>query len=122
MVGIHTKAQKWNTRRHGKHRALGFMQSEPQSRKKIDDLALPCMQCHLISCKQQEVVNVAHIALAAQLTLDELVERIEIDVRPGLRCLVADRQTTRTKRISVAVASEAHRGIFRDQLVGATCE
>ena len=60
----------------------------------------------LSSPNSSEVVHIAHVARAAQLALDEVVERIHVAVGPELAGQVADGQAARTVDGKEIVAGE----------------
>ena len=57
-----------------------FMHGETQPGQEIDDLRTPIQQFFFVIGKQEHVIDIPEIAPAFQYTLDEMIERIEINV------------------------------------------
>ena len=68
----------------------GFGKLQPHAGQEFDDLP-PCRQRRLsVDVKQDEIVDISAVALDAQLALDEMIERIEVDQRIKLAQQIAD--------------------------------
>ena len=59
------------------------------------------MERRFVGREEQEVIHIAQVPFAAQDALDELVQRIQVDIGPELRGLVANRQATRAAQGAV---------------------
>ena len=64
------------------------------------------MQLLLVITEEQEIVTIAQVAPTVQVPLDEVVQRIQIDVGPGLRGQVADGQALGAQRVQQRVAGK----------------
>ncbi len=69
---------------------LGRMQPQPQASQKVPDLFAHFGQVLLVVGEHQEIIDVADVALDPQAVLDEVIERVEVDVGEELAGLVAD--------------------------------
>ena len=77
------------------------------------------MQRGLVVAKEQEVVAIAHIGRALELALDEVVERVEVEVGPRLRGEVADGQPARAQRRQQVIAGIPLRHVDGGEHAGA---
>ncbi len=71
----------------------------------FDELRAPSPQRGLVVGEEEEIIDVAQIARAAQFALDEVVERIEVDVGPELAGEVTDWQAAVWRRTRVHIGS-----------------
>jgi hypothetical protein len=71
---------------------LGWMQAQPPPRQEGLDLDAPSRQLGAIVMEQREVVNITDIPPTAQPLLDEMIQRVEIDVREELARQITDGQ------------------------------
>ena len=74
----------------GKIDALGRVKPQPQANQKVPDLFSHVGQVLLVVGEHQKVIDVADVALDPQPVLDEVIERVEVDVGEELAGLVAD--------------------------------
>ena len=92
------------------------------SRSRASRSTMACFQCpqlRLAVAEQREIVHVAQVGRAAQLALDEMIEGIEIAVRPELRGQIADRQAARTAGGEQVVAGKPDHRVLLVQHAGA---
>lgn len=97
MAGIHAPTEKWNSRLCWEDLRFGFMQGESKRCEKSHHFKTPLVQAVFIFSKEQEVIHVTDVAGAFEFALDEMIQRIEIYVRPELAGKVANRQTARSQ-------------------------
>ena len=71
------------------------------------------LEYDLIVAKQQEVIHVADIPLAAQLVLHEMIQCVEIDIRPELARQVPDRQAAPNATHRKKILAPNHPVAFR---------
>jgi hypothetical protein len=65
---------------------------QAKGRQAFDDRRLPAPELAFAVAEQGEIVHVPQVRPAAEFTLDEQIEGVEIDVGPELRGQIADRQ------------------------------
>ena len=70
--------------------ALLRVKPQPQANQKVPDPFPHVGQVPLVVGEHQEIIDVADVALDPQPVLDEVIERVEVDVGEELAGLVAD--------------------------------
>jgi hypothetical protein len=84
MRGKNGKAQKWQAFCDGTRLRTCVMYDQPQVGQEVDDGRAPLPQGTLVVGKEDEVVDEAQIRRAFQITLDKVIEAVQIDVGPKL--------------------------------------
>ena len=92
---------------------------QPQVRQTPDERTLPRPQLAFAVAEQRKVVDVAQVRRATQLAGDELVERMQVTIRPELRGQIADRQATRAAGRQEIVARKIDHRILVVEYAGA---
>lgn len=96
MFWKNDKTQKRDSLCDGARLAFGFVQGQAQFGKFGDDAAAPFVQFCFVVREQQKIIHIADVTLAAQVAFDEMIEGVEVAVRPELAGEVADGQSART--------------------------
>ncbi len=103
MRGTHHVAQEVNAVGQ-RAQPLVVLELEAQfGAQKFRDLLPPCLQLGAITVDQHDVVDVAQVARRAEHVLDELVERVRVDVGEKLARQVADGYAAARRRVFQAL-------------------
>ena len=106
------KAQKGKPGPAGPHLGAGFVHGQPQGGQIFDDLPTPIGQLAFIVAKKQHVIDVAQVGRAVQAALDEMVQRIQVDIRPELAGEIADGQAAGPQERQQVIPRKADRGVL----------
>ena len=128
MAGIDDETQPRNARYHWLGVRRGLMHCETQRDQEFDHCPLPFPELPLPIGKARNHPRNADRP-APEVPGDKLIERIHVNVRPELRCEIADRQT-RGRQAATGlvltryriVAGEVHHIVFFRQHAGTACQ
>ncbi len=110
-VGIDPPAQERQPGRHRHDLRAPLVQRQAQISREVDRRRAPAVQRGLVVGEEQQIVAVAQIGAAAQLLLDQQIQRMHIHIGPELAGLVADRQAARALGGEQVVAGEVDHAV-----------
>lgn len=103
---IHPEAEKREAARHRVDLRPLLVQSEPPIGQALDDGFAPGVKLRPAVAEEQKIIHVAKVAGALQFAPDKMIEVVEVDVGPELRCQVADGQAARAQGGQQVVAGK----------------
>lgn len=96
-IGMKDKTEKLRGIRRGRDECLAGMKPQAPAFEKAFDPASPIGEHHRIVVKQRKVIDIAHV-WRTQDPGDEMIERVEIQVREELAGEVSNRQATAARK------------------------
>ena len=107
------ETKQWDASMQGKYSCLFRVQFQPQfARKKIFYFMPPFFKLMLRFVQDNKIIKIAQIVFCPELFLDEVVERVKIDIREYLACQGTKRHSFATCRVFTNYFFQQRNGFF----------